>query len=61
MAEEQASNPKPRTMVSARPPALSPQPPVSDDVLGPGKLDFGETVDKRDLAEFYNLLRRTTR
>jgi hypothetical protein len=60
MAEDGADNPEPRNMVSARPPALSPRPPVRDDLLGSGKLDFGETVDQRRLAELYNLLRRTT-
>jgi hypothetical protein len=47
-------------MVSARLAALSPRPPVLDDLLGSGKLDFGETVDQRGLAERDNLLRRTT-
>jgi hypothetical protein len=47
-------------MVAAQPPALSPRLPVLDDLPGLGKHDFGETVDRRRLAELYNLLRRTT-
>jgi hypothetical protein len=60
MAEEEASNPEPRNMVSARPLALSLPPSVLADLLGSGKLDFRETVDQRRFAELYNLLRRTT-
>ena len=56
MAEEGGGNPEPRSMVSAQPPALSPDSPVPDDLLGSGKLDFRETVDQRRLAELHNLL-----
>ena len=44
----------PAAMISARPPALSLRPPVPDDLLGSGKLDFRETVDQRRFAELYN-------
>ena len=58
---EQGGNPEPGTMVSAQPPALSPRPPVLDDLpLGSGKLDFRETVDQRRFAELAIFVRRTT-